>query len=86
MLVRDHGLLDLAHLRLEKRQRIGCRLYKRKDETLSYFFSKEDLQMKLEAAGFRTLECKYACVSLHNHKTGLKMNRVFVHGIFQKPC
>ena len=78
-------MLDLAHLRLQSEQRLGCRLYRRKDATLSYFFSTEDLQMKTKAAGFMTLECKYACVSLRNHRTGLKMNRVFVHGVFQKP-
>ena len=78
-------MLDLAHLRLQNEQRVACRLYRRKDATLSYFFSKRDLQMKLEAAGFMTLECKYACVSLHNHRIRLEMNRVFVHGVFQKP-
>ena len=85
MLVRDHGLLDLAHLRLQDEQRLGHRLYRRKDGTLSSFFSREDLQIKLEAAGFQTVDCKYACVSLLNRKTRMKMKRVFVHGVFQKP-
>lgn len=71
--------------RLPEEQRVDERLYRRLDGTMCYFFTIEDLQSKAEAAGFATVECKYACTSLRNHKKGTEMRRVFVHGVFQRP-
>lgn len=86
LLIRDHGLYDLTHLRLRPHQQLGERLYRRLDGTMCYFFTTEDLKAKAEAAGFCTRECTYACVNLTNRKTGLQMKRVFVHGVFKRSC
>ena len=85
VLLRDHGLYDLTHLRLTEEQRVGSRLYRRRDGTLCYFFTVENLQALMLEAGFEIVECKYACVQLRNRRRGLDMRRVFVHGIFKKP-
>lgn len=85
LLLRDHGLYDITHLRLRKEQREGHRRYRRSDGTLCYFFSVEDLREKMQSTGFEALECKYACVSLCNRKRDLDMKRVFVHGVFRRP-
>lgn len=84
LLLRDHGLYDITHLRLQPEQRVGHRLYRRQDGTVCYFFTVEDLCAKVQAAGFETVECKYACVNLRNRKRSLDMKRVFVHGVFRK--
>ena len=85
LLIRDHGLYDLTHLRLRPEQQISERLYRRLDGTMCYFFTTQDLQASTEAAGFVTRECTYACVKLLNRRTQLQMKRVFVHGVFAKP-
>lgn len=85
LLIRDHGLYDLTHLRLPPEQQLADKLYRRLDGTTCYFFTTEDLQAKAEAVGFVTKECKYACTKLFNRKKQLNMKRVFVHGVFQKP-
>ena len=82
LLFRDHGVLDITHLRLPAHRKVEHRLYQRGDGTLCYFFTSADLQSRMKAAGFRTEECKYACVQLKNRKTDLQMRRVFVHGVF----
>ena len=85
LLIRDHGLYDLTHLRLPPQQQLADRLYRRLDGTTCYFFTTEDLQTKAETAGFVTRECKYACTNLLNRKKQINMKRVFVHGVFEKP-
>lgn len=86
LLIRDHGLYDLTHLRLPPEQQLADRLYRRLDGTTCYFFTTEDLQAQAEAAGFVTRECKYACTSLLNRRKKVHMKRVFVHGLFEKPA
>ena len=86
LLIRDHGLYDLTHLRLPSEQQLADKLYRRLDVTTCYFFTIEDLQAKAEAVGFVTTECKYACTHLLNRKKQINMKRVFVHGVFEKPC
>ncbi|KAK9785775.1 hypothetical protein WJX73_000072 [Symbiochloris irregularis] len=85
LLVRDHGILDLTHLRLPGEQQLGRHYFRRADGTTCYFFSVEDLAARASAAGFVTRECSYACTSLRNRKKNLDMKRVFVHGVFVKP-
>ncbi|KAL3133398.1 hypothetical protein ABBQ38_007267 [Trebouxia sp. C0009 RCD-2024] len=84
LLIRDHGLYDMTHLRLPPEQQLADKLYRRLDGTTCYFFTIEDLQARAEAAGFTTQECKYACTSLLNRKKQVHMKRVFVHGVFKK--
>lgn len=78
-------MLDITHLRIQQDQRLGHRLFRRKDGTTCYFFTTEDLRSRMERAGFITEECKYVCVSITNRKHNLDMKRVFVHGQFRKP-
>lgn len=85
VLIRDHGLYDMTHLRLRPEQRVSRRLFRRQDGTLCYFFSVEDLEETMLRAGFERVECQYACVSLRNRRRGLDMRRVFVHGVFRRP-
>ncbi len=85
LLIRDHGLYDLTHLRLPPEQQVADKLYRRLDGTTCYFFTTEDLQTKAENAGFVTRECKYACTNLLNRKKQINMKRVFVHGVFERP-
>ncbi|KAL0035798.1 hypothetical protein WJX77_003039 [Trebouxia sp. C0004] len=85
LLIRDHGLYDLTHLRLPPEQQLAEKLYRRLDGTTCYFFTTEDLHTKAEAAGFVTRECKYACTNLLNRKKQINMKRVFVHGVFERP-
>ncbi len=85
LLIRDHGLYDLTHLRLPPEQQLADKLYRRLDGTTCYFFTTEDLRTKAENAGFVTRECKYACTNLLNRKKQINMKRVFVHGVFERP-
>ena len=71
--------------RLAGEQQISTHFFRRSDGTTCYFFSVEDLVARAEAAGFRTMQCSYACTKLRNRKRQLDMKRVFVHGVFQKP-
>ena len=57
-----------------------CRL----DGTLAYFFPKEDLVRRCQAAGLAAEYCKYVCVTNKNRKTGQELRRVFVQGSFRK--
>ena len=59
-------------------------LFRRGDGTLCYFYTIEDLTAKASAAGFQTLECKYACTRLLNRRKQCEMRRVFVHGVFRE--
>jgi methyltransferase-like protein 6 len=86
LLIRDHGLYDMVQLRIPSSQCIGRNLYRRGDGTISYFFSKEDLAEKVQASGLEVAELEYVCVYNTNRKTGLKLKRVFVHGVFRKPA
>ncbi|QDZ23276.1 methyltransferase [Chloropicon primus] len=82
---RDYGMFDLTQLRFPQDQKLGSKLYHRGDNTLSYFFTLEDLAAKFEGEGFETVETDYACVELYNRKKDFEMRRVFAHGVFRKP-
>ncbi|MEW5318802.1 MAG: hypothetical protein WDW38_009989 [Sanguina aurantia] len=83
LMIRDHGLYDMAQMRMEGGQWLGeGQSYARKDGTLAYFFSVEELCARASDAGFQVLECKYATVRNVNRKTGAVLDRVFIHGLF----
>lgn len=83
LMIRDHGLYDMAQMRMEPGQWRGeGQLYARKDGTLAYFFSVDELCARAADAGFTMLECKYATVRNLNRKTGAVLKRVFIHGLF----
>ncbi|GER51196.1 methyltransferase [Striga asiatica] len=85
LLFRDYGLYDMTMLRFEPENRIGYREYLRSDGTRSYFFCLNTIRSLTTAAGFTVLELEYCCVRSVNRRKGKIMNRVWVHGKFQKP-
>ncbi|KAL6611369.1 hypothetical protein ACP70R_039297 [Stipagrostis hirtigluma subsp. patula] len=85
VLFRDYGLYDMTMLRFLPHQRVGFREYMRSDGTLSYFFSLDMVRKLFHAAGLLELELDYCCVRSVNRKNDKRMQRVWVHGKFQKP-
>ncbi|KAG8099934.1 hypothetical protein GUJ93_ZPchr0013g37372 [Zizania palustris] len=85
VLFRDYGLYDMTMLRFLPHQRVGFREYMRSDGTFSYFFTLDTVRELFCASGLLELELEYCCVISVNRKNGKKMQRVWVHGKFQKP-
>ncbi|XP_038890924.1 tRNA N(3)-methylcytidine methyltransferase METTL6 [Benincasa hispida] len=85
LLFRDYGLYDMTMLRFGQDQRVGFREYVRLDGTRSYFFCLNTLRDLFVNAGFVELELEYCCVRSLNRRNGKSMERVWVHGKFQKP-
>ncbi|CAI5745792.1 unnamed protein product [Peronospora destructor] len=79
---RDYGLYDLAMRRNAKQ--LAPSLYYRSDGTLAFFFSREELALLFEQAGFCTVENEYCTVRLRNRKKGVMMDRVWLHAKFKK--
>ncbi|XP_058744194.1 uncharacterized protein LOC131616770 [Vicia villosa] len=86
VLFRDYGLYDMTMLRFEPDKRVGFREYMRSDGTRSYFFCLNTVRNLFLGAGFIELELDYCCVKSVNRKKGKSMQRVWVHGKFQKPA
>ncbi|GMI79170.1 tRNA methyltransferase 140b [Hibiscus trionum] len=86
LLFRDYGLYDMTMLRFEPVQRVGFREYMRSDGTRSYFFCLDTVRNLFVCAGFIELEIEYCCVKSVNRRNGKNMQRVWVHGKFQKPA
>ncbi|KAK4757027.1 hypothetical protein SAY87_007154 [Trapa incisa] len=85
VLFRDYGLFDMTMLRFEPGKRVGFLEYMRSDGTRSYFFSLETVRDLFIQAGFIEVELDYCCIKSVNRKKGKSMQRVWVHGKFQKP-
>ncbi|KAJ8506365.1 hypothetical protein OPV22_007251 [Ensete ventricosum] len=85
LLFRDYGLYDMTMLRFLPEQRVGFREYMRSDGTFSYFFSLDIVRDLFLGAGFTELELEYCCITSVNRQRGKKMQRVWIHGKFQKP-
>ncbi|XP_030960821.1 tRNA N(3)-methylcytidine methyltransferase METTL6 [Quercus lobata] len=85
LLFRDYGLYDMTMLRFEPNQRVGFMEYMRSDGTRSYFFSLDTVRDLFVGAGFIELELEYCCVKSVNRRNEKTMQRVWVHGKFQKP-
>ncbi|CAJ1976293.1 unnamed protein product [Sphenostylis stenocarpa] len=83
---RDYGLYDMTMLRFEPDKRVGFREYMRSDGTRSYFFCLDAVRNLFLGAGFTELELDYCCVKSINRQKGKCMQRVWVHGKFQKPA
>lgn len=83
---RDYGLYDMTMLRFEPDKRVGFREYMRSDGTRSYFFCLDNVRNLFLGAGFTELELDYCCVKSVNRQKGKCMQRVWVHGKFQKPA
>ncbi|XP_015694482.1 tRNA N(3)-methylcytidine methyltransferase METTL6 isoform X2 [Oryza brachyantha] len=85
VLFRDYGLYDMTMLRFLPHQRVGFREYMRSDGTFSYYFTLDVVRELFRASGLLELDLEYCCVSSVNRKNSKKMQRVWVHGKFQKP-
>ncbi|CAN1729302.1 tRNA N(3)-methylcytidine methyltransferase METTL6 [Linum perenne] len=85
LLFRDYGLYDMTMLRFGPDKRVGFREYMRTDGTRSYFFCLDTVRDLFLEAGFTEVELDYCCVKSENRKRGKIMQRVWVHGKFQKP-
>ncbi|KAG4983555.1 hypothetical protein GLYMA_10G167200v4 [Glycine max] len=83
---RDYGLYDMTMLRFEPDKQVGFREYMRSDGTRSYFFCLDTVRSLFLGAGFTELELDYCCVKSVNRQKGKSMQRVWVHGKFQKPA
>mmetsp|Transcript_35003 Transcript_35003/g.84498 ORF Transcript_35003/g.84498 Transcript_35003/m.84498 type:complete len:371 (-) Transcript_35003:184-1296(-) len=87
---RDYGLYDMPMLRFD--HAVACKptnsnddpVFIRGEGTIARFFSVETTRDLFESAGFTTVELRYCTVFNHNRKTGQKLKRVFVHGVFEK--
>lgn len=86
LLFRDYGLYDMTMLRFEQEKRVGFREYMRSDGTRSYFFCLDTVRDLFVGVGFIELELEYCCVKSVNRRKGKSMQRVWVHGKFQKPA
>ena len=86
---RDYGMFDMPMLRFDATA--ACQsesddpVFLRGEGTIARFFSVETTKELFEHAGFTTLELRYCTVFNNNRKTGQKLKRVFVHGVFEKP-
>lgn len=85
VLFRDYGLYDMTMQRFPAAQKVGERLYRRGDGTLSYFFTPEVLRDLFSKAGLIEDENSYCCVELKNRRKELPMKRVWIHAKFSKP-
>ncbi|KAL7525976.1 hypothetical protein ACHAXR_001247 [Thalassiosira sp. AJA248-18] len=93
---RDYGMYDMPMLRFDPAAAV-CKtasttseydndpVFVRGEGTIARFFSIETTKGLFESAGFTTGELRYCTVFNHNRKTGQKLKRVFVHGVFEKP-
>ena len=86
---RDYGLYDMPMLRFDSTAE--CKsdgddpVFVRGEGTIARFFSIESTRELFETAGFTPVELRYCTVFNNNRKTGQKLKRVFVHGVFEKP-
>jgi methyltransferase-like protein 6 len=81
---RDYASRDLAQLRAPPNNILSPSLHLRQDQTLSYFFTIEEVRALLEGAGLTVLSLSYARVRNVNRKTNANMLRCWVNAIAQK--
>ena len=77
---RDYGLYDMAQMRFAKRKtnKVGENLYMRKDNTLAYYFDKDEIEKLFAKVGFEILESKMIYRLIENRKDNLKMHRLWL--------
>lgn len=86
VIFRDYGIYDEAQIKFSAAsdKRLEDNFYVRHDGTMSYFFSKEDLQSRFEAEGFNTKEVDYVYRETTNRSLEMRIDRIFVQGKFEK--
>lgn len=90
--MRDYALHDAAQLRFHTRPSnnysdpslLGGRLYRRSDQTMSYFFTVEEVTELFERHGLRTEDCHYVERETENRKERIVLKRRFVQGTWRK--
>lgn len=74
---RDYALYDMAQIRFasKKKSKVDENLYVRRDYTLSYFFSEENICALFKENGFEVLESKLIQKKIENRKDAKVMYR-----------
>jgi len=91
LLFRDYGRADWAESRFcdskHAPAKLKDHLYARQDGTLSYFFTKEDLESETlfgKEKGFETLENRYLFREITNRQSKITMRRIWLQAVFRK--
>jgi len=86
ILFRDYGRFDLAQLRFKENRCVGENLYQRGDETLSYFFTEDDVEkLFCGYGGMEKLQLRTDGRMQVNRARKIKMYRAWTQGKFRKP-
>ena len=87
VLIRDHGLYDMRHLRDMQRDAILIDpvrpAYLRPGGMHRRYYCLEDMQALAAAARLNVDDNRYLCIRQHNHKRGIHMDRVYVHAVLR---
>ncbi len=83
---RDYGLFDLAQLRFaqRKKNKVADNLYMRKDNTLAYYFKKEEVEKMFKDNGFEVVDSLCICRMIENRKDNKKMHRLWLQIKFKR--
>lgn len=83
---RDYGKYDLAQIRFaqKKKAKVKDNFYVRRDNTLAYYFTLEEVDELLASVGFKKISSSYHYRVIENRKQESKMHRVWVQGKFIK--
>jgi methyltransferase-like protein 6 len=86
VLFRDYAIYDEAQVKFSAASDkcLDENFYVRQDGTMSYFFSKEDLQHRFESEGFKTVSCEYVYRETVNRGLEMRIDRIFAQAKFQK--
>jgi methyltransferase-like protein 6 len=82
-LFRDYCVSDAAQTRFRADRKLGESLYVRQDGTLSYFFSKEELEQLFMGEGFKVEICDLVHSKTTNVKKEIDVDRVFIQAKFR---
>jgi methyltransferase-like protein 6 len=83
---RDYGERDCAQLRAADGAMLTPWLHARPDGTLAFFFGEGGLRALLEGAGLAVEALATHTVLNKNRKTGVELQRVFLHAVGRKPA
>jgi hypothetical protein len=87
VLIRDHGLYDMRHLRDMQRDAVMVDhvrpAYVRPGGMHRRYYSLSNLDALAAGAGLQVEESRYLCIRQRNQKRGINMDRVYVHAVFR---
>ena len=91
LLFRDYAVGDKAQERFEtcgndKKPLASTsdKCFIRRDNTLSYFFTSEEIDEIFDRSGYTRAQNEYVYRQCHNNKTGITLQRRFIQGRFIK--